>query len=67
MKESAQPIVTHVMTTQAWAQRAGAWQQVSFQATNLEIGRQAERKRIALVQHPRNSFKYLDRDKGRAS
>ncbi|WP_168787341.1 nuclear transport factor 2 family protein [Paraburkholderia aromaticivorans] len=35
MKESAQRIVMHVMTTQVWAQRKGAWQQVSFQATNL--------------------------------
>ncbi|WGS55136.1 nuclear transport factor 2 family protein (plasmid) [Paraburkholderia sp. D15] len=35
MKESAQRIVLHVMTTQVWARRAGAWQQVSFQATNL--------------------------------
>jgi ketosteroid isomerase-like protein len=35
MTESAQRIAMHVMTTQVWAQREGAWQQVSFQATNL--------------------------------
>jgi ketosteroid isomerase-like protein len=35
MKESAQRIDMHVMTTQVWAQREGGWQQVSFQATNL--------------------------------
>lgn len=35
MKESAQRIAMHVVTTQVWAQRDGTWQQVSFQATNL--------------------------------
>jgi ketosteroid isomerase-like protein len=35
MKQTAQRIDMHVMTTQVWAQREGAWQQVSFQATNL--------------------------------
>jgi ketosteroid isomerase-like protein len=35
MKESSQRIAMHIMTTQVWAQRDGAWQQVSFQATNL--------------------------------
>ncbi|HZZ13243.1 MAG TPA: nuclear transport factor 2 family protein [Paraburkholderia sp.] len=35
MKQTAQRIDMHVMTTQVWAQRGGAWQQVSFQATNL--------------------------------
>ncbi|HZZ06542.1 nuclear transport factor 2 family protein [Paraburkholderia sp.] len=35
MKESAQRIDMHVMTTQVWAHREGGWQQVSFQATNL--------------------------------
>lgn len=28
----------YVMTTQVWRQRTGMWQQVSFQATNLQDG-----------------------------
>jgi ketosteroid isomerase-like protein len=32
---SGQRTVMHVMTTQVWARRGAAWQQVSFQATNL--------------------------------
>lgn len=35
MKESSHRIAMHIMTTQVWAKRDGAWQQVSFQATNL--------------------------------
>ncbi|WP_158935588.1 nuclear transport factor 2 family protein [Burkholderia sp. S171] len=35
LKESAQRVEMHVMTTQVWARARGAWQQVSFQATNI--------------------------------
>jgi len=35
MKQTAKRIDMHVMTTQVWVQRDGAWQQVSFHATNL--------------------------------
>ncbi|NMM04298.1 nuclear transport factor 2 family protein [Paraburkholderia sp. RP-4-7] len=35
IKQTAQRIDMHVMTTQVWVQRGGAWQQVTFQATNV--------------------------------
>lgn len=35
MIATGQRMEMHVMTTQVWREHAGAWRQVSFQATNL--------------------------------